>query len=158
GTQLATGTFTGGTVSGWQQLTFTTPVAITANTTYVASYHSGGPYWASSNYFQAAGFDNAPLHALKDGVDGLNGVYIYGPGGVFPNQGFQSTNYWADVVFVPTVPAAVVVVSGNSQSATVGTAFAGALQAKVTDASSNPLANVPVTFASPTTGAGATLS
>jgi hypothetical protein len=101
GTLLATGTFTGGTASGWQQLTFTTPAAITANTTYVVSNHSAGSYWASSNYFQATGFDNAPLHALKDGVDGPDGVYIYGPGGVFPNQGFQSTNYWVDVVFVP---------------------------------------------------------
>ena len=75
--------------------------AIVANTTYVASYHTGGPYYASVNYFQSAGYDNAPLHALKDGIDGFNGVYIYGSGGSFPNQGFNSTNYWVDVVFVP---------------------------------------------------------
>src|SRR6185295_18900333 len=96
-----TATFSGGTSSGWQVLTFTTPVAITANTTYVASSHGGGPYYASSNYFLNAGVDNAPLHALKDGVAGPNGVYAYGSGNLFPNGGFQASNYWVDVVFAP---------------------------------------------------------
>src|SRR5262249_47780098 len=41
---------------------------------------------------------------------------------------------------------------------TVGTAFPGALQAKVTDASSNPVANVTVTFSAPTSGASATFA
>ena len=36
----ATVTFTGETASGWQQATFATPVAITANTTYVVSYYA----------------------------------------------------------------------------------------------------------------------
>ena len=39
GTRLATATFTGETASGWQQVTFSPPVAIAANTVYVASYH-----------------------------------------------------------------------------------------------------------------------
>ncbi len=38
GQLIATGTFTNETASGWQQLNFATPVAITAGTTYVASY------------------------------------------------------------------------------------------------------------------------
>src|SRR4029078_9516368 len=84
GSLLATGTFTGGTSSGWQQLNFSTPVAIAANTTYVASYHTGGRYYASENYFALVGTDSAPLHALRNGVDGLNGVYAYGAGGIFP--------------------------------------------------------------------------
>jgi Domain of unknown function (DUF4082) len=37
GTSLATATFAGETASGWQQVNLTTPVAITANTIYVAS-------------------------------------------------------------------------------------------------------------------------
>src|SRR5262249_27400989 len=101
GTVLATGTFVGGTTSGWQQLTFSTPVTIAANTTYIASTHSGGPYFDSEYYFQNAGVDRAPLHALKDGIDGSNGAYIYSSGGVFPNLGYLSSNYWVDVVFVP---------------------------------------------------------
>ncbi|MCA1466256.1 DUF4082 domain-containing protein, partial [Bradyrhizobium sp. NBAIM18] len=42
GTLLATATFTNETASGWQQVNFSTPVAITAGTTYVASYHTNG--------------------------------------------------------------------------------------------------------------------
>ena len=72
-------TFSGETASGWQQVNFTTPVAITANTVYVASYHANtGHYSVNSNYFASAGVDNAPLHALANGVSGGNGVYAYG--------------------------------------------------------------------------------
>ena len=38
GTQLASGTFSGETASGWQQLNFAQPVPVRANTTYIASY------------------------------------------------------------------------------------------------------------------------
>jgi hypothetical protein len=38
GTLLASGTFSKETASGWQELDFPAPVAITAGTTYVASY------------------------------------------------------------------------------------------------------------------------
>jgi len=95
GAQLATGTFIGETASGWQQVTFATPVAITANTTYVASYHTTvGHYSADQNFFTTTGVNNAPLEALP----GNNGVYVYGPGGVFPSNSYNSTNYWVDVV------------------------------------------------------------
>ena len=40
GTLLATVTFTGETAFGWQQAQLSTPVPITAGTTYVASYHT----------------------------------------------------------------------------------------------------------------------
>ena len=40
GAQLATATFTGESSSGWQQVSFPHPVAVTAGTTYVASYHT----------------------------------------------------------------------------------------------------------------------
>jgi len=40
GSLLASVTFTNETASGWQQATLPSPVAITANTTYVASYHT----------------------------------------------------------------------------------------------------------------------
>ena len=35
GTLLATGTFTGESASGWQELDFSTPVAVTAGPTYI---------------------------------------------------------------------------------------------------------------------------
>ena len=40
GTLLAQATFSNETASGWQQVTFSQPVAIAANTTYVAGYHT----------------------------------------------------------------------------------------------------------------------
>ena len=104
GTQLATATFTAETASGWQQVNFATPVAITADTIYVASYFApNGGYAGDNNYFAAGGVDRAPLHALQNGVSGGNGVYDYGAGTVFPASTFQSSNYWVDVVFTPTV-------------------------------------------------------
>jgi hypothetical protein len=76
GTLLATGTFSDETASGWQQLNFSFPVSIAANTTYIASFHTGGSYYYWSYYFQNTGVDNAPLHALQDGVDGPNSIYV----------------------------------------------------------------------------------
>ena len=38
-------TFAGETASGWQEVALSSPVAITANTTYVASYHSSAGYY-----------------------------------------------------------------------------------------------------------------
>ena len=101
GQLLATATFANETASGWQQVDFAAPVAVTANTTYVASYHTtAGLYSLDNNYFAINGVNNPPLRALAAGVDGNNGVYQYGPGG-FPTSSFNSSNYWVDVVFTP---------------------------------------------------------
>ncbi len=103
GTLLASGTFTNESGSGWQEVDFTTPVAVTANTVYIASYHTGvGHYALDSGYFASAGFDNPPLHALENGVSGGNGVFGYGTGNVFPSGTFNSANYWVDVVYTST--------------------------------------------------------
>jgi hypothetical protein len=99
GTLLASATFTVETLSGWQQVNFSTPVSIQANTTYVASYHTDvGHYADDPNYFANSGVDNAPLHALKNAVDGGNGVFVNGLLSGFPNQSSLSSNYWVDVV------------------------------------------------------------
>src|SRR6185295_3320492 len=101
GTLLATATFTGETASGWQQVAFATPVAITANTTYIASYHTdAGNYALNGGYFLSAGVDSPPLHALGNGVDGPNAVFVYGAS-AFPRQTSNGNNYWVDVVFTP---------------------------------------------------------
>ncbi len=106
GTLLATATFTNETASGWQQVNFATPVAIAANTVYVASYHANsGHYSCDQNYFASTGVDAPPLHLLANGVSGNNGVYAYGSSSVFPSQGWNSSNYWVDVVFTPSGPA-----------------------------------------------------
>jgi Domain of unknown function (DUF4082) len=54
GTLRATATFTNETATGWQEVTFATPIAITANTTYVASYYApNGGYALNGNFFTA---------------------------------------------------------------------------------------------------------
>jgi hypothetical protein len=100
GTLLATATFSNETASGWQTVTFSSPVTITANTTYVASYHSTiGHYSADQKFFAATGVNSPPLQALANGVNGGNGVYMYGSTSSFPSNTYNSTNYWVDVVF-----------------------------------------------------------
>ena len=99
GTRLATGTFGGETTNGWQTLTFDTPVSVLANTSYVVSYHTDAGFYSSSRgYFGAQEASFGSLHALRDGVDGANGLYRYGASG-FPTSSFSSTNYWVDVLF-----------------------------------------------------------
>jgi hypothetical protein len=100
GTLLATATFSSETATGWQQVSFSSPVAVTANTVYVASYFtSSGNYASDNNFFTSGGVDNGPVHLLSSSVSGGNGVYRYGAGGGFPTQSFLDTNYWVDVVF-----------------------------------------------------------
>ncbi|MCP3395145.1 DUF4082 domain-containing protein [Bradyrhizobium sp. CCGB12] len=98
GTLLATATFTNETASGWQSVTFSNPVSLTAGTTYVASYHTNvGHYSSSVNYF-TSNVTSGPLTALANG----NGVYTYSSNRAFPTTTFQSTNFWVDVMFNPS--------------------------------------------------------
>jgi hypothetical protein len=140
GANLGTVTFTNETATGWQTATFAAPIAVTANTTYIASYYApNGRYAADDNTFADAGVDNAPLHALRNGVDGGNGVYRYGSGGGFPTNTWLSANYWVDVVFtdngVDTTPPSVSATNpasgatGVPATTTVSATFSEALQA-----------------------------
>ncbi len=92
GERLATGLFTDETESGWQTMRFATPVPITANTTYVASYRTESGHYASTGSFFFVPFDVPPLHA-----DTTNGVFTY-EAGAMPTQTYQNTNYWVDVI------------------------------------------------------------
>jgi Domain of unknown function (DUF4082)/Fibronectin type III domain len=121
---LESATFTNESASGWQQVAFPTPVAVTAGTTYVASYLAPtGHYSATSNAFGASGVNNPPLYALSNGVT-LDGVYVYSSATTFPTNSFNATNYWVDAVFAvtaPTPPVAPtnVTATAGSNSATV---------------------------------------
>ena len=98
GTLLATGTFTNTNATGWQTVTLSSPVAITAGTTYVASYHSNSAYSDTRNYFTSA-LTNGALTAPANA-----GVYAYGGDsttGIFPTNAYQGSNYFVDVVFNP---------------------------------------------------------
>lgn len=161
GTLLGTATFTGESPSGWQEVDFSSPVPIAANTTYVASYvDPNGHYSFNSQYF-SINFDNPPLHALADGVDGPDGNYAVGSG--FPTFGYQSSNYWIDVVFVPATAALssitlnpTVVIGGTGSTGTVTlTAPAPSGGAVVTLSSGDSSVQVPtsVTVTAGTTSA-----
>ena len=85
-TKLSSVTFTGESATGWQRATLPSPVAVAANTTYVASYYAPvGRYASNNNYFANAAVTRGPLTALRNGTDGSNGVYRYGATG-FPNS------------------------------------------------------------------------
>jgi hypothetical protein len=101
GTLLAQVTFTNESASGWQTATFSTPVAITANTAYVASYHTDVGFFSMSRPYFTVGYTNGPLYAFSSSeIAGGNGVYRYG-GNAFPDQTYDSSNYWVDVIVTP---------------------------------------------------------
>ncbi|HEY8734669.1 MAG TPA: DUF4082 domain-containing protein, partial [Puia sp.] len=121
GTKLASATFSGETPSGWQEVNFSTPVAVAANTTYIAAYFSpGGTYTGTANFF-TADLVNAPLTGLGDGTDGPDGVFIFTSTPAFPNQSAGTKpNYWVDVTFSTT--ASPVAIAGPDQTIVLPTA------------------------------------
>ena len=118
GTRLAQATFTNESASGWQTATFATPVQVTADTTYVASYHAPkGHYAATGSAFSPNGVDNAPLHALSTATS-ANGVYVYTTTGGFPTNSWNAANYWVDVLFsAAPIPGQVTGVSATAGQA-----------------------------------------
>ncbi|MES2689418.1 MAG: N,N-dimethylformamidase beta subunit family domain-containing protein [Bacteroidota bacterium] len=107
GSSLSSATLTLGSGSGWQRINLSAPVAITANTTYVVSYHSPSGYYNATNPFFSGAVVNGPLRGLANGEDGANGVYDYTATPAFPLSNYQSGNYWVDVVFDTTITADV---------------------------------------------------
>ncbi|HSI59540.1 MAG TPA: Ig-like domain-containing protein [Ideonella sp.] len=138
GQSLASATFIGESASGWQQVDFATPVAITANTVYVASYFApNGNYAADGLYFQNSGLDNPPVHLLSAAASGGNGVYAYGSASSFPSSSFNNTNYWVDVVFTNVAPAdgtPPLVSSVSPASGATGVAIGAAITATFSEA------------------------
>ena len=159
GAKLASVTFTGETASGWQQMNFATPVAIQANTVYVASYFvPNGHYSGNLNYFTGQGVDNAPLHALATGVSGGNGVYGYGATSTFPTNTYQALNYWVDVMFNPQAPPTLtsIAVTPANGTLTIGGTQQFTATGTYSDSSTLDVSNQ-VTWAS-STPASATIS
>ena len=114
GQLLASGTFSGETASGWQELDFSAPVAVTAGTTYVASYHTSTGFPAGDQQGLASAVTNGPLTALAGG-----GVYAYGSANTFPASTYKNNNYWVDVVYSQSAgatPPSVTTVSPSSGS------------------------------------------
>jgi hypothetical protein len=136
GSKLGTVTFTNETATGWQQALFASPVAIAANTPYIASYFApAGGYAADLNYFATTGVSNPPLQAMVTSGTAPDGVYLYSSTSGFPNLTYQATNYWVDVVFSP---GATHNISGNAGSAGATVALTGSASGTTTaDGSGN---------------------
>jgi hypothetical protein len=127
GQLLGEATFTNETASGWQQVTFATPVAIQPNTTYVAGYLAPNGHYSVNGPNLAETITNGPLQAESatselSGTEG-NGLYAYGSGVTFPTNTYNASNYWVDVLFAPepppTIPGAP---SGATATAGLGSA------------------------------------
>jgi len=111
GTRLASATFTNESASGWQTVTFQSPVQISPGQTYIASYYApNGHYSATAGYFYpppsppptgGSNVDSPPLHALRNENATTNGVYAYSGTSTFPTSSFGAANYWVDVNFTP---------------------------------------------------------
>ena len=97
-------TFSDESTAGWQQANFSTPIAVTAGTTYIASYFAPNGGYAADPATFTSSVDNAPLHAVQSSGNGGNGVYLYSSSPGFPTGSYNATNYWVDVVFTTTQP------------------------------------------------------
>ena len=141
GQKLASATFGDETASGWQQVNFATPVAIQPNTVYVASYHTDVGHYADDTDYFNVGYDAAPLHAPADGASSPNGVYAYGSTSTFPNNGYQASNYWVDVVFSSGLAVAPTVISvapiSGAADASTGTSVAATFSTAMDPATIN---------------------
>ncbi|WP_153504840.1 N,N-dimethylformamidase beta subunit family domain-containing protein [Cumulibacter manganitolerans] len=137
GQLLARATFSNETASGWQLVSFATPVAVTGNTTYVVSYYAPvGHYSQDAGYMYLhpspqpdgnGSLDSPPLHALRNSQGVANDLYSYSGSTTFPVNTYHGENYYVDAVFTPgqssaptapTAPSGVTATAGNA-SATV---------------------------------------
>jgi len=103
GTLLGEATFQNETASGWQRVDLPTPVAVTAGTTYIVSYHSSAGNYSYSDFYFLNSIENGLLTGLANGIDGANGLYKYTNTPAFPVNSYQNSNYWVDVEFSPNL-------------------------------------------------------
>jgi uncharacterized repeat protein (TIGR01451 family) len=136
GTKLAEATFTE-TASGWQQVNFSSPVPVTASTTYVASYFApDGKYFATKSWPYPS--SNPPLTANL-------GFYHYPPPS-FPDTPAVA-NYWADVVFQPAYADVSITKTAAPDPVVAGGTFTYTLS--VANAGSSPATSVTTSDALP---------
>jgi len=96
GVLLASATFTNETASGWQQVNFSTPVAIIAGQSYIASYFASQGHTSITPDYFVEGRDSGPLHVLPEG-----GVFNFNPVNSVPTESIDAGNPWVDVLFSP---------------------------------------------------------
>jgi hypothetical protein len=93
--------------AGWYTVDLGTRAAsINANEIYVVSYYTSNGRYAIQEQGLANDIVSGPLTALGGVSNGGNGVYTYNvsnsfPFGGFPNQSYNNSNYFVDVLFEP---------------------------------------------------------
>jgi len=147
GSLLGTATFVGETASGWQQVTFASPVPVSANSTYIASYHAPAGHYSVDEYYFDAAHSQPPLLAPASTASAGNGVYEYGAS-AFPNLTYRASNYWVDPLFVASAPPTTTTTATSTTTTTTATTT-----------TTTPPAGTPTTFpAAGTVGAKGTLT
>lgn len=96
GTLLSSVTFTGESSSGWQEQALSTPVNISAESFYRASVNSINGAWFTTNGF------NSDIRNLNLIAPVGAGIYASAGVGNFPNTVFNNSNYFRDIVFIPS--------------------------------------------------------
>ena len=154
--------------SGWQQVNFATPVAVTAGTVYVASYFApNGNYAGDNGFFASAGVDNGPVHLLSERRQRRQRrLPLWLVERLPERRPTTRTNYWVDVVFTtaggsgdttpPTVTgnAPAQGATGVAANSTVTATFSEPMDASTVNATTVELrnaANALVTATVPTT-------
>ncbi|WP_198663865.1 DUF4082 domain-containing protein [Jiangella endophytica] len=127
GERIAQVTFTNETAVGWQTATFAQPVNVQAGTTYIVSYFAPRGRYAADGGFFVNPRTQGPLTAPATD----NGRYRYDGG--FPQFSYDRTNYYVDVVFMPSA----MMVTGKTPAdgataVAVTTTVRGVLDASIT--------------------------
>ncbi|MGI2901895.1 N,N-dimethylformamidase beta subunit family domain-containing protein [Tolypothrix sp. VBCCA 56010] len=150
-TLLASTTFANETASGWQQQALSSPLTISANTTYVVSVNTANTYFVISSQGLASSVVNGDVSSVADGSNG-----VYGNVNALPTNSYMSSNYFRDIVFTAQVTASITKVSGDNQQGAVGTALPNPLVVQVKNSAGNPQVGVTVNFT--VTNGGGTIS
>ena len=102
GTLLGSATLTrdGWSVPCWEVANFASPISISANRTYVATYYSTMGNGAEDPGELKSGVTNGPLTAPASSAVGGNG--IFNSKNAFPTSSHLASNFYVDVSFVPT--------------------------------------------------------
>ena len=108
GTQLASVTFANETASGWQRQTLATPIALTANTTYVVSVNANSVFGVTP-----AGLATAAVSGPLQSVVGSNGVFG-AAAGTFPTGSYNNGNYFTDLEVIPNGDVTAPTVTGRT--------------------------------------------
>ena len=107
-------------------MSFSTPVAVTAGTTYVVSYYAPKGHYSLGANGLSSQVNAPPLYGLATAsAPNGNGVFLYGSAPAFPTGTYNASNYFVDPVFttsvltLPAAPTAVTAATAGSGSVAV---------------------------------------